>query len=202
MTRRPNPHDDIADAMTTLIDAIRATGLRRTAEALDAYRDEGDPDAPDWELPFIEGVQHAVSIARRAAKDDPQARWIMISPEAGQVITWDWRGAASPDLAGMVLRSVEAAVGTADRYPTTHAALAACLPVMRRGLWEYLDALAVAEDPATITAAEMDEADDDFRAISTAQAIVGTVEDFQHVDTDFLDACISRWQELRAGDEA
>lgn len=95
---------------------------------------------------------------------------------------------ADPDdvFAGVVLRSVVAALGKSARKPRLHAALRAAIPVMRRYIWEYLESSTVKRDPNTISPCEWDEIAPDILALRMAQACVGDQPDSAVVDTDWL----------------
>lgn len=98
--------DRIDEAMNALIEAVAALGFERARDAIAAYGDEADPDAKDWHGPLIDAVAHAVRVAEMAGGGEPYARWLSMSPEPGQWITWEWEGDPGDDFADMVMRSV------------------------------------------------------------------------------------------------
>lgn len=71
-------------------------------------------------------------------------------------------------------------------------ALRLALPVMRRGVCEYLEGHTVKGDPATVTPDEWAEIAADVAAIRAATAIVGPHPDQDGVDTAWLDAALER----------
>jgi hypothetical protein len=193
-----NDHfDTIADAMANLTDALRAAGFEAAKDNLTAWRDLGDQDAPDWFDAWTDAVHYAMSVAQysdravRGEGDPKPPHFLSVTPEAGAAITWEWRGESDRDFAGLVLRSVVAALGHEDMTPRSHEALELALPVMRRNVYEYLQGVAVKDDPASISPADRAEVAVDIRAIRVAQSCVGCVPDMGGVDTAWLDTALT-----------
>jgi hypothetical protein len=193
-----NDHfDTIADAMANLTDALRAAGFEAAKDYLKAWRDLGDQDAPDWFDAWTDAVHYAMSVAQysdravRGAGDPKPPRFLSVTPGAGAAITWEWRGDADREFAGLALRSVIGALGYEDMTPRSHEALELALPVMRRVLYEYLQGVAVKDDLASILPAEWAEVAVDIRAIRVAQSCVGWVPDMGGVDTAWLDTALT-----------
>lgn len=81
--------------------------------------------------------------------------------------------------------------GDQDALRAAQEALRLAIPVIRRGLWDYLPQCMVRGDPRTIAAAEWDEVADDIRALRAATAIVGPQPDYEFVDAGEVDQALA-----------
>lgn len=165
--------DRITSALDALIAAVTALGFEAARDAIRAYGDEADPDAPDWHPAFIDMIDTAIGVAADASGEEGNDRWLAFGPEPGQAVRWAWRGAPDAEFAGFVLRSVHGLLGTDETKPAYVEALRLALPVMRRTAVEYLESVMVNDDPTSIAPSEWAEIAPDLEAIVAAEACVG-----------------------------
>jgi len=183
----------IEAAAQELTEAVQAAGFEAAREYLTYWRDEGDADQPEWHDPFADALHHAVSVAQHADRCDSGGeypKFLSVTGASGECITWEWQR-ADRDFAGMVLRSVVAALGYSEMTPRSTEALLAVVPVLRRWVHDYLRGVAVRKDLSSIHAADWEGASDEIRALRQAQACIGPpVDDLPGVDTAWLDAAL------------